>query len=152
MLTALRACAGRWTGSSILQDPDTGLPESSASTANITPIVNGRFVRIDYTWSYKEKPQDGLLLLGTDPQTGMATAYWVDSWHMGHQALTCVDAKPQASMFTLKGSFPAPSGPDWGWIIELVPNPEGQFTIRMFNVEPGGPRDLAVEANYTRAD
>ena len=150
MLTALIACAGRWTGPNVLQDPFTGSPDSTASTATVTPIVGCRFVRIDYTWSYKEKPQDGSLLVGFDPKTSIATAYWVDSWHMGHQALTCVDAAPQASLLTLKGSYPAPNGPDWGWIIELAPGAEA-LTIRMFNVEPGAAPELAVEAKYARA-
>ena len=64
MLTALIACGGRWTGANVVQDPFTGAPDSTASMATVTPIVDGR----------------------------IATAYWVDSWHMGHQVLTCVDA------------------------------------------------------------
>ena len=63
-LDALAACAGRWQGTSTLQDPMSGIADESASTAVVTPVLGGRFVRIDYTWSYGGDAQEGSLLAG----------------------------------------------------------------------------------------
>jgi hypothetical protein len=47
---ALVAGAGSWRGENTLQDPHTGKPEESPSTLTVTPVLGGRFVRIDHTW------------------------------------------------------------------------------------------------------
>lgn len=65
--------AGTWRGSSTLQDPHTGQPDESASAATVTPVLGGRFVRVDYTWSYQGAPQEGSLLIGFDRQAAALT-------------------------------------------------------------------------------
>jgi hypothetical protein len=55
-LDRLIACAGNWSGTNRLQVSETELPEDSPSTAIVTSVLAGRFVRIDYTWAYGEKP------------------------------------------------------------------------------------------------
>ena len=62
----LAALAGNWSGTNTLQDPNTGKPEESPSTVTVTPILGGRFVRLDYTWGYQGTPQEGSLLVGFD--------------------------------------------------------------------------------------
>ena len=48
------------------------------------------------------------------------------------------------------GSYAAPEGPDWGWQIDLVPQPDGGLHLLMYNIEPGGAPQPAVAATYTR--
>jgi len=44
-------------------------------------------------------------------------------------------------------SFAAPPGPDWGWRIEITPDPGGLAAHVMFDLWPeGGREDLAAEA------
>jgi hypothetical protein len=57
-LDGLAACAGSWRGSNTLEDPNTGRPEESSSTMAVMPVLGGRFVRLDNTWSYQGQPQD----------------------------------------------------------------------------------------------
>jgi hypothetical protein len=49
-LKHIATCAGEWLGTSTLHLPGKE-PDSSASTLNITPVLDGRFVRLEYTWS-----------------------------------------------------------------------------------------------------
>jgi hypothetical protein len=52
---------------------------------------------------------------------------------------------------TVRGHYPAPPGPDWGWHISVSPPVDDRFTLRMYNVKPGEAPVLAVEANYARS-
>lgn len=149
-LDALLACAGRWSGSSTLQDPEYGIAEECRSEAVLTPVAGDRFVRVDYTWSYKGAPQDGSLLLGWDPGTELYTAHWIDSWHMGRAVMACQGASDGAAI-SVRGSYAAPPGPDWGWRIDVVPRDGDTLRLTMFNITPQGDEAEAVDAVYSRA-
>ena len=56
VLDSLAACAGNWRGVNTLQDPETNRPDDSPGSATVTPVLGGRFVRVDYTWSYRGAP------------------------------------------------------------------------------------------------
>lgn len=149
ILEALAACAGTWRGTNKLQDPMNNLAEDSAGTATVTPLLGGRFVRMDYTWEYQGKPQEGSLLIGFDPKTDMASTHWIDSWHMGRQVMVC-SGKGSDGKLAVTGSYAAPPGPDWGWRIEITPEGEGGLVMVMYNIWPEGREDLAVESRYLR--
>src|SRR4051794_16574495 len=146
---SLAALAGAWCGASTLQDPHTGKPEESPSALAVVPVLGGRFVRLDYTWGYQAQPQEGSLLVGFDGKTGAVSAHWIDTWHLGRAALACAGTS-DGETITVRGSSPAPPGPDWGWRIDLAPRADA-IRVVMFNVFPaelGGKEELAVEANY----
>lgn len=145
-LTALAACAGRWHGTSTLQDPMMGIAEESQSAMEVTPVLGGRFVRVDYTWAYQGAPQEGSILVGFD---GAASGHWIDSWHMGKKVMACTGPAPRGGTLHLTGSYAAPTGPDWGWRIDLTPGPDS-LRLWMANVSPEGEESPAVEAVYTR--
>jgi hypothetical protein len=149
-LDGLRASAGSWRGTSTLQDPHAGVADESPSTATVTPDPDG--VRLGYTWSYRGKPQQGSILFGVDGGA-VLTARWTDTWHTGGQPMACSGLMPSGATFSVRGSYAAPPGPDWGWRIDVTP---GGDTLRvvMHNIWPreqGGRADLAVEAVYERA-
>ena len=50
------------------------------------------------------------------------------------------------------GTYPAPSGPDWGWWITLQPMNINEFKILMHNVPPDGEALLAVEMVFERLE
>jgi len=60
----LRACAGRWRGSNRFHEPDTNAPDDSLSTAKIASILDGKFIRLDYTWAFRGAPRHGSFLIG----------------------------------------------------------------------------------------
>jgi hypothetical protein len=112
-------------------------------------MLDERFLRFDYSWSYHGQPQEGSLLMGGDPSSSSATAHWIDTWHMSHAVLACQGTATANGGLDLKGSYAAPPGPDWGWRIAVVPGDE--LRIVMHNIWPEGKEELAVEAWYQRA-
>ena len=148
-LDRLIACAGSWRGTKILQDPPTLDPVESPATATIVPLLERRFVRLDYTWSYKGKPQQGSILVGFNPKPARASAYWIDSWHNGFGVMTCDGTADEAGVIDVLGSYPAPPGPDWGWRIVIAPT-DNAVRIVMHNIWPEGREEPAVEARFTR--
>jgi hypothetical protein len=148
-LDPLIACAGGWHGTNILQDPGTIQPTESKSTATVTPLLGGRFVRIDYTWSYQEKPQEGSILVGFNPQSGRASVHWIDGWHNGFSVMACDGTIDERGAIDVRGSYPAPPGPDWGWRTVITPAADA-LQVVMHNVWPEGKEELAVEARFAR--
>jgi Protein of unknown function (DUF1579) len=146
---ALTPCAGRWAGTNRLQDPHANIAGDSPATAVLTPVLGGRFLRLDYTWAYRGAPQEGSILFGGDP-AGALTAHWIDTWHMGDLVMACRGAVEAGGVVSVRGSYAAPPGPDWGWRIDLYPGAD-KLRVVMFNIWPDGREELAVEATYTRA-
>ena len=150
-LDRLAACAGRWHGVNTLHDPHTGGPVDTPGTATVTPLHGGRFVRLDYTWSYDGRPQEGSLLVGYQTTPEVATAHWIDSWHMGEQVMACAGRLTDAGGVRVLGAYAAPEGPDWGWRIEVTPDAGRALRLVMHNLSPGGAEEPAVEAAFTPA-
>lgn len=150
-LDALAACAGSWRGTNKLHDPHNSIEEESAGTATVTPVLGGKFVRTDYTWDYQGKPQEGSLLIGFDAREDLLTAHWIDSWHMGNQVMACSGPGQAGPALSVRGSYAAPPGPDWGWRIEITPG-DGELRVVMVNIWPEGKEDPAVEAVYVRKE
>lgn len=151
VLDPLIACAGTWRGKSTLQDPSNNIAQDSSSDLTVTPVLGGRFVRLDYTWSYNDAPQEGSILVGYEKKPETLTAHWIDSFHNGTKVMACTGPKPDGPTLSVRGSYAAPPGPDWGWRIAITPEDGGTLRIVMHNLWPeGGQEDLAVEAHYTR--
>jgi hypothetical protein len=150
ILETLSTCAGSWRGTNTLLDPHNDIKDESPATATVAPILGGRFVRMDYTWGYQGKPQEGSLLIGFLANAGTVTAHWIDTWHMSSQVMACTGESPSGPAITVRGSYAAPPGPDWGWRIEITPGGD-ELRLVMFNIWPEGKEELAVEASYRRA-
>ena len=143
---------GRWRGKyRLIVEPDQPARESE-STAVVSPVAGGRFARIDYVWGDRDNPEDGSILFGRDRERGVVTALWVDSFHMGDKVMTCEGGSPDAGSLEVRGSYPAPPGPDWGWRTVVETGEDDSLRMVMYNVTPDGKEDLAVEATYQRAD
>ena len=151
-LDRLAACAGRWQGSNRLHDPHTDAPEDSTATVVLATLLGGRFIRLDYTWSYRGAAQEGSLLIGYQSDHGKVTAHWIDSWHMSEGVMACEGAVEAEGTIAVRGSYAAPPGPDWGWRIVLRPSDEAALHVVMSNVTPDGQEALAVEATYARSE
>lgn len=143
----LAPLAGRWRGTShlFLEPGSPGRP--SPSTAAVTPVARGKFVRLDYTWE-EGGPQEGSYLFGFEKKRNRTTAAFVDSWHMSDVAMVC-EGDPAEGRVDVLGHYAAPPGPDWGWRTTLAPEGSG-FRLRMFNLSPEGQEDLAVDCLYER--
>lgn len=147
----LKSCAGDWRGESQLVLSPGRPAEVSESTMAVTPILQGRFVRVEQTWSRNNAEQQGVLLVGFDPKSGALSGHWVDTFHMGHAVMALAGSSTDGDTLDLLGSYAAPPGPDWGWRIVVEPKPNETLGITMFNIDPEGQEALAVKAEYTPA-
>jgi hypothetical protein len=105
---------------------------------------------LEYSWSYQGKPQHGSLVLKLEGP--MVNASWTDTWHTGNQPMALTGKN--APILSVRGSYAAPPGPDWGWRIKLSA-PGEQLRMVMWNIAPsehGGKEELAVEAVFKRHD
>lgn len=135
----LAPLVGSWHGTNLLRLMATDDYQSSAATATVS-VTAHRFVSIAYTWSDGDAAQDGLILLGGSPDA--ATAVWVDSWHTGPTWMSFSGAVGDGDELRLLGSYPAESGPDWGWQIHVRPR---DAVLTMHNVVPGSDPYQVVE-------
>ena len=120
----------------------------SPSRLSATLVING-FLQIHYHWVYEAKPQEGLLLIGDDAKNGIVTASWVDSFHQSKRVMFC-QGVPLANGVSVKGTYPAGEGPDWGWRIDLEHTAAG-LSLTMYNISPDEQTYLAVRAEHVRA-
>ena len=140
--------AGSWQATYRVWMSPEQAPLESPSRAIVSPMVNGKMVCIEYDWIAEGKLVEGELFIGFETQSQQVTVVWVDAWHNGERFMVCTgEVRPDGALSVL-GAYPPPYGPDWGWRTVIAPG-ERSFYLRMYNIPPGGPELLAVEAIYT---
>jgi len=152
-IEALLGLAGHWRGRNRLwMSPDAPVSES-ATSASLLSSLRAKFLRIDYTWVEPGgEPQEGAMIIAYDPTKDAAEVHWADSWHIGQRVMVLVGTLGSDGDLAVRGSYPAPEGPDWGWTIEIRPDGPRELRMTMHNVPPGSQPLLAVEAVYTRGE
>jgi hypothetical protein len=120
----------------------------SRTTATITPLLGGKFVRLDYTWEVDDQVQNGSILFGCESNQSRAAAVWIDSWHMGELFMICSGTVSETGVIDVHGSYAAPPGPDWGWRTVIAPGEDGTFRLSMYNIPPGMEGIRAVDVLY----
>jgi len=143
----LRQLVGTWHGENELRLSPGRPIRKSATTARASMV--GKILNVSYEWQEEGKPQTGLLLISPDDAGKTVDGVWIDSWHMGTSIMNC-KGHIENGMISMLGSYPAPSGPDWGWRIEIAQPDTNSFQVRMYNITPAGQEALAVEADYAR--
>ncbi len=144
----LRALIGTWTGTNRLFLPDAPTRESP-STASVALAAGGKFCTVAYTWVFDDEPQDGLLILGVEPEGSVVNAVFIDSWHMGDAFMIMRGQIEANNTIVVRGSYAVEASPDWGWRIGVEPR-KNALRVVMYNVSPDGDEWLGVEATYTR--
>lgn len=136
---------GAWSGASQLFLPGSPV-QTSAATATVTPLLQGLFLEVRYTWSYQKEPQEGLLLVGK------SQLIFADSWHMGESVLLCQGSERPEGGLSAFGTYPVEGDPDWGWRTVLEGEAD-RFRITMYNVPPTGQgaEELGFTCVFTRA-
>ncbi len=142
---------GEWTGDNLLRlSWLTPQDYVSQTRLSVLPVAKGNFLTFTYTWSHEDTAHEGMILLGYNKDQGIATAAWVDSWHMSSKIMSCEGSIDGRGVIALRGSYEAPPGPDWGWRITITANAGRELQIVMHNCSPEGVEELAVQADYTR--
>lgn len=142
---------GNWKGTNRLHAPWMPQPlQMSDSTATVRSKMNGQFLAIEYTWSFENQPQEGLLILGCDPRSDAVQAVWTDSWHSKDVLMLCNGTRDTDGRISVFGEYAVPEHPDWGWRTEITHIPGG-FRYAMYNVSPDGAEEIAVETDFEPA-
>ena len=142
---------GLWDGiKQLFLTPKETPDYESVSNLEVVSIAKESFLQFSYDWNYMDVDHEGVLIVGqgTDSTT---TGAWVDSFHQGKQVMFLEGRVDQAEKVYLRGSYPAPPGPDWGWRIEIEQGEEGELAISMFNIWPDGREEIAVRTSYYQA-
>lgn len=148
--TTLRDLVGTWSGQNALWfEPGTPAFESDA-TARIELTAGGRYLVMDYTWSHEGKEHQGHLVLRLAEAMSAVDAIWVDSFHQSGAFLLMAGVRSTASSHSARGSYPAPTGPDWGWRVSLDAESPERCVMRMFNITPDGEEADAVRMELHR--
>ncbi len=142
------SAVGSWRGTNRLWTTVGEPADESPSTVAVTAVLGGRFVRLDQTWAMQGMAQAGSLLVGHDGS--VATAHWMDTFHMGRQAIDCRGRVRVDGMVDVEGTYSAVEGPAWGWRIVIAVAAARSLQIEMFNLPPEGGSELAVRAAHKR--
>ena len=132
----------------------TWIPENplreSVSTAVVDLTARGRFLKIEYDWTFEDAAQEGLILVGDEKDSELIKAFWIDSWHLSDKFMVSEGGRNTDTAISLKGFYTVPDHPDWGWRTDIENLDENSFKITMYNVTPEGEESLAVEMKFER--
>jgi hypothetical protein len=126
-----------WTGTSRLWFDPTADP---VSTSDATASIEGDVLR--YTWSYEGQAHEGSYTIRRTGGDAVETTF-TDTWHQ-KTPLVCAGTAGSGPLLSVRGAYPAPEGPPWGWRTVVSVRDSGELVLQMINVPPWGEEQLAV--------
>lgn len=148
---AIEPLVGVWPGSGSLWLNPTDPPSATFDCrATVSAAAQANLMAIDYTWAFDDEPEEGLLLVGAR-ENGELEASWFDSWHMNDAFMISRGRGGEQGRLSLLGAYRAPNGPDWGWRTVIEVFNSTHWTLRMYNIPPGGQDALAFEMRFRRS-
>lgn len=148
----IKSIVGSWQGSSKTWFEKDVLVDEAPSTAEITSILDGRFISYDYQSSLEGKPLAGKMIIGFDIPYQKFTFSWVDSFHMGTQIMQATGEATNKG-FSILGSYGNPEYGDqlfcWRTELEIISDDEIVFTA--YNIMPGEEETKAIETILRRS-
>jgi hypothetical protein len=142
------AGAGYWRGEYVLCGDNVGHKKLS-SVAIVTPMIDNKFIRLDYEWDILGLAKEGSLMFSCDEKSGKSTAYWMDSYHLGEKVMKCKGYAPNVGSISVMGSYGVAGQPDWYWRI-LVWIVERDLHLKMVNISPEQIEREAIVAKYSK--
>ena len=139
---------GMWDGTNKLFMSPSDPVRDSKAVACIGLEANGKFFKINYEWSFDEKPHEGLMIFGFGKETKI-TSVWVDSFHQSGDFMNCVGSI-EGGKISVKANYTQPEYSDWAWRTTVEFISENAFEFTMYNVEPSDTEHVAVEAKFER--
>ncbi len=147
----LESLVGKWRGVNRLHTTwiEDNPVRESVSIAVVELTARGRFLKIEYDWTFDDAVQEGLILIGDEQDSDLIKAFWIDSWHLSDKFMVS-EGSLENSAISLKGFYAVPEHPDWGWKTIIEPERNNSFKIIMYNVSPEGEESLAVGMELKR--
>ena len=148
----LEKLVGKWHGTNRLHTiwVEENPVQETVSIAEIELTARGRFLKIEYDWTFDESVQEGLILIGNEKDSDLIKAFWIDSWHLNDKFMVSEGRLKENGAISMKGFYAVPDHPDWGWQTMIEPHGNNLFKIIMNNVSPEGEEILAVEMELNR--
>ena len=148
----LTELVGTWSGQNQLWVYPGEPVREPATTAVIRRRASDDALTIAYDWVEANETQNGVLTIPLGTSVRARTVEWVDTWHTQDLPMRFRHDPQHEGLVSVRGSYSAPPGPDWGWRIVLDRESADTFRIRMWNVTPEGVEALAVNANLSRVE
>lgn len=147
---SMRGLTGAWKGTKRLWLHPGAPVKESTCVATVSLAANGRFLHVGYTWQ-EDGLQQGVLIIGIQKDGKTVGAAWIDSWHNGDLIMDLTGSVDTEGALDVRGSYPAPPGPDWGWRIKVRAVDATRWELRMYNITPDGQEADAVEIIFSRS-
>jgi hypothetical protein len=147
----LASMVGEWSGMAKTWFEPGKLADEAPIKGSTRLIVDGMFLLHEYEGGMTGFPMKGLAVHGYSLGEKRWQTAWVDSAHNGTcimLSLGAIDASTARPDFL--GSYPAPTGPDWGWRTTLELRGKDNLVISHFNITPDGHEAIGVEIDYKR--
>lgn len=143
----LKSLEGNYKGITKVWFEQGVIGDESPCSGSLRSILGGRFLLHEYTGSLNGKPIEGISIFGCSLGDGKLQTAWVDSFHSG-TAILFSENTSLVSPYSVLGHYgPEPS---WGWRTQIDRDNSGKVIITMYNIEPGGPEQIAVETVYEK--
>jgi len=139
---------GMWSGSNRLTMAPEDPVRESESNACVGLEAGKKFLKINYDWNFDGKPQEGLMILGFGKESKI-TSVWIDSFHQSGDFMNCVGTIKDDHI-SVKANYTQPEYSDWAWRTDVDFINDNSFSFTMYNVEPDGTEQIAVEAKFQR--
>lgn len=143
----LKSLEGNWKGTTRVWFEPGKLGDESPCTGTMRSVLGGRFLLHEYQGSLEGKPIEGIAIYGYSIGDNKLQCAWVDSFHNGTAIMFSENNQPQWPFSVLGGYGQEPK---WGWRTVIDRKSDDEITITMFNIEPGGKDEKAVEMEYVR--
>ena len=139
---------GMWDGSNrLIMSPEDPIRESE-SVACVGLEANGKFLKINYEWSFDGTQHEGLMIFGFGKDLKI-TSVWIDSFHQSGDFMNCI-GKIEGDKISVKAHYTQPEYADWAWQTTVEFISENEFEFIMYNVFPDGNEAVAVESKFAR--
>lgn len=145
----LASLAGSWTTTTKEWMEPGKPPMESTGSAELKPLLNGRYLQQDYSGNMMGQPYNGVGISGYDNLTKKYVTTWIDSMGTGIFVMEG-SASPDGKTITYKGQHPMPGGGQMTHRAVWKILDGNNQTFEMYGTHPGGKETKEMEIVYTR--
>ncbi len=145
----LTSLAGSWTTATKEWMEPGKPPMESTGTAELTPLLEGRYLQQEYSGNMMGQPYNGVGISGYDNLIKKYVTTWIDSMGTGIFTMEGTPS-PDGKTITYKGSHPMPGGGQMTHRAVWTILDSNRHTFEMYGTHPGGKEVKEMEIHYTR--